>query len=373
MGCRVRDEKTVQIESKEWSWRNGMSTLYLVKQGTILRKDHGRFVIESGRFETDSLTSSPPHSFTSPSLEIPIKEVERILVLGNIQISTSAIAVCLEHQIPVIFMSQAGEYKGHLWSSEFCDLPTEAAQFGRRHDPKFQLEVARQIVWGKGMNSKLTLQRFNRKRKVEGMGAKLKRIEQHLNAIQQTTDLNQLRGYEGAIAKLYFGALGQMITNSAFRLTERSRRPPRDPVNSLLSFGYTLLFNNVMSLILAEGLNPYLGNLHRSDRKEPHLAFDLVEEFRAPIVDSLVIALVNQKILRPTDFTYPNQEGGVYLEAGARRVFLKQFEDRISETMTHPRTQQSMSYRRAIQVQVQQYKQCLQSAQPYPPFIRPNK
>jgi CRISPR-associated protein Cas1 len=290
-----------------------------------------------------------------------------------VQISTSAIEVCLEHQIPVIFMSQTGEYKGHLWSSEFCDLPTEAAQFGRRHDPKFQIEVARQIVWGKGMNSKLTLQRFNRKRKAEGVNTKIKRIEQHLNTIQQTTDLNQLRGYEGAIAKLYFTGLGQMITNPGFSLTERNRRPPKDPVNSLLSFGYTLLFNNVMSLILAEGLNPYLGNLHRSDRKEPHLAFDLVEEFRAPVVDSLVIALVNQKILRPTDFTYPNEEGGVYLETGARRVFLKHFEERISETLTHPRTHQLVSYRRAIQLQVQHYKECLQSSKLYQPFIRSSK
>jgi CRISPR-associated protein Cas1 len=164
-----------------------------------------------------------------------------------------------------------------------------------------------------------------------------------------------------------------MITNPGFSLTERNRRPPKDPVNALLSFGYTLLFNNVLSLILAEGLNPYLGNLHRSDRKEPHLAFDLVEEFRAPIVDSLVIALVNQKILRPTDFTYPNAEAGVYLETGARRVFLKYFEERISETMTHPRTQQQVSYRRAIQLQVQQYKQCLQSSEVYQPFIRSNK
>jgi CRISPR-associated protein Cas1 len=194
-----------------------------------------------------------------------------------------------------------------------------------------------------------------------------------LRAIQQTADLNQLRGYEGAIAKLYFTGLGQMITNSGFSLTERSRRPPRDPVNALLSFGYTLLFNNVMSLILAEGLNPYLGNLHRSDRKEPHLAFDLVEEFRAPVVDSLVLALINQKILRPTDFTYPNAEGGVYLEVGARRVFLKQFEERISESITHPRTQQQLSYRRAIQIQVQTYKRCLQASTGYQPFIRPTQ
>ena len=371
MGYKVRDEKPVQVESKEWSWRNGMSTLYLVKQGTMLRKDHGRFVIEGGRSEKNSI--SPPHYPSTSPLEVPIKEVGRILVLGNVQISTSAIAVCLEHQIPVIFMSQTGDYKGHLWSSEFCDLPTEAAQFGRRHSPAFQLEMARQLVWGKGMNSKLTLQRLNRKRKVDGIAAKQKRIDQYLAAVQNATDLNPLRGYEGAIAKLYFSALGQLIANPAFSLTERTRRPPKDPVNSLLSFGYTLLFNNVLSLILAEGLNPYLGNLHRSDRKEPHLAFDLVEEFRAPIVDSLVIALINKKILRPTDFTYPNAEGGVYLEAGSRRVFLKYFEERMSETITHPRTQQQLSYRRAIQLQVQTYKRCLQSSDRYQPFIRSSK
>ncbi|WP_448597852.1 CRISPR-associated endonuclease Cas1 [Thermoleptolyngbya sp.] len=107
------------------------------------------------------------------------------------------------------------------------------------------------------------------------------------------------------IGTLYFTALGQLITHPGFSLTERNRRPPKDPVNSLLSFGYTLLFNNVLSLILAEGLNPYLGNLHRSDRKQPHLAFDLMEEWRSPIVDSLVMVLINKKILRPTDFTFP--------------------------------------------------------------------
>ncbi|MBF2087007.1 CRISPR-associated endonuclease Cas1 [Thermoleptolyngbya sp. C42_A2020_037] len=390
MGYRVRDEKPVQIESKEWSWKNGMSTLYLVRQGTMLRKDHGRFVIEGGRFETDedeSLTAqsppSPPPTPKSktqnpqsktpepfPPLEIPIKEVGRILVLGNVQISTSALSECLEHQIPVVFMSRAGDYKGHLWSSEFCDLPTEAAQFGRRHDPRFQVKMAQQILHGKLTNSRHLLLRLNRKRKVEGLSAKIHRIDQHIAALTKTTDLDAMRGHEGASARLYFTALGQLITNPGFSLTERNRRPPKDPVNSLLSFGYTLLFNNVLSLILAEGLNPYLGNLHRSDRKEPHLAFDLMEEWRSPIVDSLVMWLINKKAIRPTDFTFPNAEGGVYLENAARRVFLKHFEDRITETVTHPIVQQPVSYRRAIQLQIQRYKKCLQDSQPYDPFIR---
>ncbi|QKD83384.1 CRISPR-associated endonuclease Cas1 [Thermoleptolyngbya sichuanensis A183] len=390
MGYRVRDEKPVQIESKEWTWRNGMSTLYLVRQGTMLRKDHGRFVIEGGRFETEenesitaqsppsqpptpkSKTQNPQSKTTAPPpiLEIPIKEVGRILVLGNVQISTSALSECLEHQIPVVFMSRAGDYKGHLWSSEFCDLPTEAAQFGRRHDPGFQVKMAQQILHGKLTNSRHLLLRLNRKRKVDGLRAKIHRIDQHIAALPKTVDLDVMRGHEGASARLYFTALGQLITNPGFSLTERNRRPPKDPVNSLLSFGYTLLFNNVLSLILAEGLNPYLGNLHRSDRKEPHLAFDLMEEWRSPIVDSLVMVLINKKILRPTDFTFPNAEGGIYLNPTARRVFLKHFEERISEEIAHPAVQQPVSYRRAIQLQVQQYKRCLQNSQPYLPFIR---
>jgi len=367
MGYKLRDEKTVQIESNEWSWKTGMSTLYLVKQGTVLRKDHGRFVIEGGKFEPPP---TPPQSSPQPPLEIPIKEVGRILVLGRIQLSTSAIEVCLEQQIPVIFMSQTGDYKGHLWSSEFCDLPTEAAQFGRRSDRPFQLEMAQRLLHGKLTNSRHLLLRLNRKRKVSGLIAKIHRIDQHIAALTKTDDLDVMRGHEGSAARLYFEALGQLITNPGFSLTGRTRRPPKDPVNSLLSFGYTLLFNNVISLILAEGLNPYLGNLHRSDRKEPHLAFDLMEEFRSPVVDSLVIWLVNKKAIRPTDFTFPNAEGGVYLEGAARRVFLKHFEDRISEEVSHPAVQQPVSYRRAIQLQIQQYKRCLQDSTPYQPFIR---
>ncbi|PSB21796.1 CRISPR-associated endonuclease Cas1 [filamentous cyanobacterium CCP2] len=382
MGYKVRDEKPIQIESKEWSWHTGMSTLYLVKQGTMLRKDHGRFVIEGGRLaadgeknEADGRTNPKskilnPKSKPEQILEIPIQEVGRILVLGRVQLSTSAIEVCLERQIPVIFMSQMGDYKGHLWSSEFCDLPTEATQFGRRTDRHFQQIMARQLLHGKLTNSRHLLLRLNRKRKVNGLAAKIHRIDQHIAALAQTNDLNVMRGHEGSAARLYFTALGQLITNPGFSLTERTRRPPKDPVNSLLSFGYTLLFNNVLSLILAEGLNPYLGNLHRSDRKEMHLAFDLMEEWRSPIVDSLVMTLVNKKILRPTDFTFPNAEGGIYLNDVARKVFLKYFEERISEEIAYPTLQQPVSYRRAIQLQIQQYKRCLQDSNPYQPFIR---
>jgi CRISP-associated protein Cas1 len=128
-------------------------------------------------------------------VEIPIREVERVLVFGNIQLSTAVIGACLEGQIPVVFLSQLGDYKGHLWSSEFCDLPLKAAQFGRRQDGAFQVMMAGQILQGKLANSRQLLLRLNRKRKVDGMAAKIARIEQHRLAIARATDLEVLRGY----------------------------------------------------------------------------------------------------------------------------------------------------------------------------------
>jgi len=355
LGYSLREVKPVKIESDEAIWTTGMSTLYLVHQGATLRKEQGRFLVQP---------------LKEPVVEIPIAEVELVLVFGNIQLTTSAIAACLDAKIPVIFLTQMGEYKGQLWNSEFCDLPSEEAQWQKRLDVAFQLETARAIVWGKLMNSKQLLLRLNRKRQLEDVATAISGITSDIESVETTETLESLRGYEGIAANRYFAALGLLIANEGFSLTGRTRRPPKDPVNSLLSFGYTLLYNNVLSLILAEGLNPYLGNLHRSDRKETHLAFDLMEEFRSPVVDTLVMNLINKKILRPTDFTYPDKDGGIYLVDAARRVFLKHFEERISLQIIYADLKEKISYRRVIQHQIWRYRSALLGEAPYESFRR---
>lgn len=132
-----------------------MSTLYLVQQGTTLRKEQGRFVVQEarGKAKNQDLEETVP----SLAVEIPITEVERVLVFGNIQLTTAAISSCLDEQIPVVFLSQSGQYKGHLWSTESEDLRAEAAQFQRYQDAASQLELARTIVQGKLINSKQLL------------------------------------------------------------------------------------------------------------------------------------------------------------------------------------------------------------------------
>ncbi len=332
-----------------------MAVLYLVQQGTTLRREQGRFLVQV------------PEAAT---VEVLIKDVEQVLVLGNIQITTSAITTCLEEQIPVIFLTQMGEYKGHLWSAELRSLETEAAQWGKLADPIFQLQTAQGIVRGKLANSRQLLLRLNRKRHKEEVAIAIAKMAEDLGQVATTEGLESLRGYEGIAAARYFPALGQLITQEGFTLTTRTRRPPKDPVNSLLSFGYTLLFNNVFSAILVEGLHPYLGNLHRSDRPDPQLAFDLMEEFRSPIVDSLVITQINKQTFRPTDFTWFNEDGGTYLSDPARRIFLRAFEARMGEKVSHPDVQEKVSFRRAIQLQVRRYVRAVRAGVPYEAFVR---
>lgn len=357
LGYQVRQRQPVTIQSSEWEWKPGMSTLYLMQQGTTVTKAQGRFRVQVPRLDP---------------LEIPLREVEQVLVFGNIQLTTAVISECLDHQVPVVFLSQLGDYKGHLWSAEYDDISTELRQYQRQGDVPFKLATARAIVAGKLANSRQLLLRLNRKRRQTSVAEAIAGLRQDITALEQADNLAAIRGHEGAAAARYFRALGQLIVNEAFSFTERNRRPPKDPVNSLLSFGYTLLFNNVLSLILAAGLNPYLGNLHGSAKKQTFLAFDLVEEFRSPIVDSLVIQLINQKFFKPTDFTWPRATGGIYLNDAARRPFLKQFEGRLSSEIAHPDASTLVSYRRAIQLQVQRYKQALLTGSPYQPYRKEN-
>ncbi|MGB3614215.1 MAG: CRISPR-associated endonuclease Cas1 [Elainellaceae cyanobacterium] len=352
-----------------------MSLLYLTQQGTKLQKGQGRFIVRSSTTSDLAFSQS-----AESSVEVPIREIEQVLIFGNIHLTTAAIATCLHHQSPVVFLSQTGSYKGHLWSAESHHPRSEKAQYQRLGDARWQMTVARTIVSGKLWNSKQLLLKLNRRRNLAGVDAAIAGIKRDLRAVQASlalasaessaADLAQLRGYEGIAAARYFPALGQLITNTAFTFERRTRRPPTDPVNSLLSFGYTLLFNNVLSLLRVEGLNPYLGNLHRSERHEAQLAFDLMEEFRSPVVDTLVLKLINQQAIDPDDFTSPNAAGGVYLTEAARRRFLQQFEGRMMLAVRHPDTAESVPYRQAIQLQVRRYKQSLLEDVPYEAFRR---
>ncbi|MBE9042577.1 CRISPR-associated endonuclease Cas1 [Oscillatoriales cyanobacterium LEGE 11467] len=332
-----------------------MATLYLTDQGTTVYKEHLRFVVCVAPGE---------------KLEIPIREIDRILIFGNIQLTTQVIAACLQEQIPVLFLSSSGQYRGHLWSLNPLHLDSEIIQIKKHKEEDFQRETSRSIIRGKLLNSKQLLLRFNRKRKVATVMQAVEGITADLASLERVDNLDTLRGYEGIGAARYFPAWGQLITNREFQFAKRVRHPPTDPVNALLSFGYTILLNNVVSLIIAEGLSPYFGNLHYGEDRKTYLAFDLMEEFRSPIVDSLVLKVINKKIIKFNDFEPTRSSAGIYLTASARRTFLDQLEKQMNEEVSHPDLQSLVTYRQAVGLQIRRYKRSLQRGVAYEPFSR---
>ena len=332
-----------------------MATLYLLEQGTSLFKENLRFII---------------HVPKKDKTEIPVREVKQILLFGNINLSTPAIATCLESQINVLFLSPSGRYKGHLSNIEASNLNIELLQYQYHSNREFRLNISQAIVMGKLLNSKQLLLRLHRQRKNSIVQDAISGITSDLAMLKSVNDIDSLRGYEGISSARYFPAFGQLITNSDFEFSQRNRQPPTDPINALLSFGYTLLFNNVLSFIIAEGLSPYFGNFHYGEKKKTYLAFDLMEEFRSPVVDSLVITLVNTSIFKTEDFERRGNNRGIYLKDQSRRIFLEQFEARMNQLIFHPAIGSDISYREVIQLQVRLYKRCLVSSKVYKPFIR---
>jgi len=343
-------------------WSKEMATVYLLTQGTAVYKEHGRFVFWI-----------PQDGEDNSKVEIPIREIERILAFGNVQFTAPVMHTCLDKEIPVLLLSGSGEYRGHLWGLDSMSLPNQVRQIERQKDAEFQLQVSQAIVRGKLMNSKQFLLRNNRKRRVADVELAINGITKDILAADAVRNLDSLRGYEGIAATRYFQAFGKSIVNPAFSFSHRNRQPPTDPVNSLLSFGYTLLFNNVLSLIIAEGLSPYFGNFHYAEdgRTKTYLAFDLMEEFRSPVVDTFVLMMVNNSTVKPKDFDKVASTGGVYLSRKSRNVFLDHFEGRMNEAVSHPEVQSPVCYRRAIQLQIRRYKRCLLHGVDYEPFIRP--
>ena len=180
------------------------------------------------------------------------------------------------------------------------------------------------------------------------------RLQKLAEQVKQGQTVEEVFGYEGQAASRYFEALGHLL-NFAMGFGHRIKHPPTDPVNSLLSFGYALAFYNLYALIRARGLHPYVGHLHAVRDGHPALASDLLEEFRAPVVDSLVLYLVNSKIVTEPDFyraSEGEQRAGCYLRDAARKTFLKHFEQRMASPIVHPGTGESVDWRRAMDLQV---------------------
>ena len=344
----VKGPKQVLATSSDEYWRDGMTTLYITEQGSYLRVKHKQFQV----FYDRELRCA-----------IPASRVTHVVMFGVCNVSHGAVRLSLQRRIPLLYLSNKGRYFGRLQTTGQAKLEYLIQQVQKSQDPEFVRTQAASVIVGKLHNSRILLLRLNRRRKTEQATQAIAALAELIQTVPTIDTVESMLGYEGNGASLYFQAYASLLKGK-FEFERRTRRPPTDPVNSLLSLGYTLLSQNVHAMVEGVGLHTHFGNLHVPQENRPSLVCDLVEEFRAIAVDSLVAYLINSNIFNAEDFTPPDERGGVYLHPDAMKRFLKHWEEKLQQSVTHPHTGYKVSYRRCLELQVWEYVACLMGDQP---------
>ncbi|MCL1474274.1 CRISPR-associated endonuclease Cas1 [Argonema antarcticum] len=341
--CSLLKPINFPIANTEHFWKEPMTTLYVTDQGAYLSIHNQQFEVFYQR---------------ELRIKVPANRVSHIVLFGCCNLSHGAVSCALRRRIPVMYLSQKGRYFGRLQTDGHAKVEYLARQVECSLNPEFTRRQAEAIVWAKLHNSRALLLKLNRRRPSKIALQSLESIAELMEKLPDAESMDALRGYEGKAATLYFQALGSLFTGT-FAFEKRTKRPPTDPINSLMSLGYTLLSQNVCSFIELIGLHTHFGNLHVPRDNHPALVSDLMEEFRAQLVDSLVSYLVNSKIFTSEDFTLPDERGGVFLQPHALKKFLKHWEEKLQSELTHPHTGYKVSFRRCLELQVREYVACL--------------
>jgi CRISPR-associated protein Cas1 len=325
-----------------------MPPLYLTQQLAKLRIRKGRLLVE---LDGEQL------------LHLPLGHVSEVVLFGNIGLSTPAIGTLLGRDIDVVFLSEdGGNFKGRLTSGLTPHVPLRKAQYRALDAPDFKLEMARGFVRAKLRHQRALLQRHNRERSDPEIETCITQVREALQGISRRKQVSSLRGYEGSASAAYFRGLRRLF-DPVWDFRDRNRRPPRDPVNALLSLGYTLMTHIASSAVEAVGLDPYAGFLHEVVYNRPALGLDLVEEFR-PVVDGIVLWACNGGQVKPDDFSEGPPERPVLLSPEGRKRFLQAFEKRMEARFTHPISQKRLTMRQCVLEQARQIADRLRNDDP---------
>jgi len=329
-----------------------MPTLYVTEPGARVEKEYGRFLVT----KDDEVL-----------LAVPAVRVQQVVLVGSVGVTTQALIALLNAGVGLTLISAAGKLLGRLLPGEALHIPLRHAQYQRAADPAFCLLVSRAYVRGKLCNCRTLARRWARTNAQVDV-RQIERITQCLRRLPMAGDLATVRGLEGEASKAYFAVLRQVL-RPGLGFDKRVRRPPTDPVNALLSLGYTFLTDNLMAACEIVGLDPYDGFFHADKYGRPALALDLMEEFRALVVDSVVLNVVNRGMLAADDF-HPGPEGGLYLKPAALREFCRQYSARLNTEIVHPGVGRSLSYQKCFEVQARALRQVIEGRRTaYIPFI----
>ncbi|MES2570766.1 MAG: CRISPR-associated endonuclease Cas1, partial [Verrucomicrobiota bacterium] len=292
--------------------------------------------------------------------EIRVQDMNHLALFGNIQLSTQAIQRLASEEIPITYFSMGGYFYAVTHGHGLKNVITRIEQFRAAGDPVTCLALAKKVVAGKIRNQRTLLMR-NHSQPPEAV---LKRLHQAQADVEGAISLGSLLGMEGAAAALYFEHFGGMLrprgkeetgkevedgTEWRFDFHGRNRRPPRDPVNAMLSLAYSLLAKDFTVAAYAVGFDPYVGFYHQPRFGRPALALDLMEEFRSLVADSAVLTAINNGSVTVRDFVRAGDS--VNLSAAGRKAFFEVYEKRVTATIRHPVFEYEVSYRRAFELQ----------------------
>lgn len=326
-----------------------MSAIYITEQGAQLGIDYRRLEV---RKDKEVLA------------EFPLGHIDRVVILGNVGVTTPALKRLMQEGIDLVFLSLDGQYYGRVTGEATPHVALRRAQYRWQGDDAFTLALAQRVVAGKIRNQRVLLQRQQRAGHMELLGV-LGDLEDYEARAGRTQTLNALLGVEGSATARYFSGY-RLLFESVWQFTERNRRPPRDPINVLLSFGYTLLARAAESAVRAVGLDPYVGFLHKDVYNRPSLALDLSEEFR-PVIEGLILHVCHHGLIHPEDFQPGDEAAGertLVLERDAVKRFVTAYEERLGQVIQHPRTGERLALWRFIELQAQEIARCLRAGTP---------
>lgn len=310
-------------------------TLHVLSPGHYVCRDGGRFLVKR---EGQVVESMPAH------------QVNQIVLQGPQALSTGILEFAREFGVGVHFQSLGGDCFGSLHGHSVSDVELHRRQFERDGDEAFKLDTTRSVAAGKIRNCRLVLRRYARNRDDAWLGKARMHMDEAVSALPRAQSLDAIRGHEGAAAKAYFSALAELLGDT-WGFHGRNRRPPADPVNAMLSYGYGVLHANLLSAVQRRGLYPFLGVLHSAHHGQPALASDLVEEFRPLVVDSVVLRIALSNGVRREHFE--QHEDGCTMSRGAKLKLLHGLESKFNSQLVHPIAGTRMDYRRAMQYQAQ--------------------
>ena len=332
--------------------RDDKIPLYVQGQGAALRLSGQRLVV-----------SRPGES----AVEARLTNTSSVTLYGNVQITAQAQRRLMEEGIPLIFASSGGWIVGRAVGAESKNVELRAAQYARASDSTFCLALAKRFVKAKIANSRTLLRRNDKNVSAVTLGE----LKQLGRKVDEVDSIASLLGIEGSAARVYFQAFEGMLksdVDGAFHFDTRNRRPPKDPVNALLSFCYSLLTRETTVAAQCAGLDPLLGFYHQPRFGRASLALDLMEEFRPVLADSTVISVINNGVVSPTDFV--RGRGAVALKPAARKKVIQAMERRLDQLVTHPVFDYRLSYRRVLEVQARLLSRVLLGEVPhYPAFV----